>query len=59
MIQSGIAIRLSNLSGHVWTLRQFPPADALARLFGAVNPLPNLERTWTWRLRGVRRSSGS
>jgi len=25
MIQSGIAIRLSNLSGHVWTLRQFPP----------------------------------
>jgi putative SOS response-associated peptidase YedK len=24
----------------------FLPADALARLFGAVNPLPNLERTW-------------
>src|SRR5215469_4515602 len=24
----------------------FLPADALARIFGTVNPLPNLERTW-------------
>jgi putative SOS response-associated peptidase YedK len=24
----------------------FPPAEALARIFGTVNPLPNLETTW-------------
>jgi hypothetical protein len=28
---------------HVRPLRQFLPAEAMARIFGTVNPLPNLE----------------
>ena len=31
---------------HVWTLRQLLAPDAIARLFGTVNPLPNLRPTW-------------
>jgi putative SOS response-associated peptidase YedK len=30
----------------MYTLRQFPAAEVLARIFGTVNPLLNLERTW-------------
>jgi putative SOS response-associated peptidase YedK len=35
-----------NYPTHVWPLRQFPAAGSLARIFGTVNPLPNLEKTW-------------
>jgi hypothetical protein len=34
-----------NHPAHVRPLRQFPAAEALARIFGAVNPLPNLALT--------------
>ena len=30
---------------HVRPLRQFLPAEAMARIFGTVNPLPNLAPT--------------
>ena len=36
----------------------FLPAEALARIFGTVNPLPNLEPTWNMAPTRTRRSSG-
>jgi len=31
---------------HVRPLRKFLPAEAIAKIFGTVNPLPNLAPTW-------------
>jgi putative SOS response-associated peptidase YedK len=37
----------------------FLSAEAIARIFGTSNPLPNLAPTWTWRRPWTRQSFGS
>src|ERR1700760_1022134 len=45
-LRPGIAENGSHISAMCGRYASFLPAEALARLFGTVNPLPNLEMTW-------------
>jgi putative SOS response-associated peptidase YedK len=38
--------RRSKYRALVWPLRRFSAAEAIARIFGTVNPLPNFAPSW-------------